>query len=120
MGEMTQKPIRLVRNRPKSRGRVDRISRLNRVGPTAQVVPRQVKLLNGRSGLEKPADGSAALVGKCIHRHIAAQAEFQAKFEGGLSYYSFKRLVPGGAFKMGYIGVTCTALPTRPRTCKWC
>ena len=34
MGKMTQKPIRLVRNRPKSRGRDDRISILNRVGLT--------------------------------------------------------------------------------------
>jgi hypothetical protein len=33
-----------------------------------------------------------------------------AKFEGGSSYYPFKRLVPG-AFNMDFIGETCTALP---------
>jgi hypothetical protein len=35
----------------------------------------------------------------------------KAKFEGGSTYYSFKRLVPG-AFKMDFIGSTCTALPS--------
>ena len=31
-------------------------------------------------------------------------------FKGGSSYYSFKRLAPGG-FNLGFIGSTCTALP---------
>jgi len=34
----------------------------------------------------------------------------KAKFEGGSSYYSCKRVVPG-AFNMGFIGSTCAALP---------
>ena len=34
----------------------------------------------------------------------------KAKFEGGSSYYSFKRLVPG-AINVGLIGATCAALP---------
>jgi hypothetical protein len=36
---------------------------------------------------------------------MAAQVEFEAKFEGGSSYYSFKRLDPG-AFNVGVIGST--------------
>jgi hypothetical protein len=38
----------------------------------------------------------------------------KAKFEGGSSYHSFKRLVPG-AFNVGSIGSTCTALPCSSR-----
>jgi hypothetical protein len=34
----------------------------------------------------------------------------KAKFESGLSYFSFNRLIPG-AFNVGLIGSTCTALP---------
>jgi hypothetical protein len=34
----------------------------------------------------------------------------KANFEGGSSYFSFKRLVLG-AFHIGLIGSTCTALP---------
>ena len=60
MGKMTQKPIRLVRNRPKSRGRVDRISRLNRVGlsPYQEHVepPADVGPLAGAGGGEQEGD----------------------------------------------------------------
>ena len=35
--------------------------------------------------------------------------KLKAKFECGLSYFSFKRLVPGG-FNVGLIGSTCTTL----------
>jgi hypothetical protein len=34
----------------------------------------------------------------------------KADFEGGSSFYSFKGLIPG-AFDIGLIGWTCTALP---------
>jgi hypothetical protein len=34
----------------------------------------------------------------------------KAKFESGLSYVSFKGLMPG-AFNVGLIGSSCTALP---------
>ena len=40
--------------------------------------------------------------------------KLKAKFESSLSYYSFKRLDPG-AFNVGFIGSTCTALPRGPR-----
>jgi len=44
----------------------------------------------------------------------------KAKFEGGSSYYSVKRRVPG-AFNVGLIGSTCTALPRRGTRCPpWC
>ena len=36
--------------------------------------------------------------------------KLKAKFEGGSSYYSFKRLVPG-AFNLGLTGSACTASP---------
>jgi hypothetical protein len=36
--------------------------------------------------------------------------KLKAKFESGLSYFSFERLVPGG-FKVGLIWSACTALP---------
>jgi len=39
---------------------------------------------------------------------------FKATFESGLSYFSFKRSVPG-AFNVGLIGSICTALPWRSR-----
>ena len=38
--------------------------------------------------------------------------KLKVKFESGPSYFSFKRLDPG-AFNMGFIGSTCTALPRR-------
>jgi len=38
----------------------------------------------------------------------------KAKFKGRSSYYSFKRLVPGG-FNLGFIGSTCTVLPSELR-----
>jgi hypothetical protein len=34
----------------------------------------------------------------------------KAKNESSLSYYSFKRLVPG-AFNMRFMGLRCTAVP---------
>jgi hypothetical protein len=34
----------------------------------------------------------------------------KAEVESSISYFSFKRLVPGG-FNLGLIGSTCTALP---------
>jgi len=37
-----------------------------------------------------------------------------ARYKGGSSYYSFKRLAPG-AFNLGLTGSTCTALPWRTR-----
>jgi len=36
----------------------------------------------------------------------------KAKFESSISCYGFKRLVPG-AFNVGFIESTCTALPCR-------
>ena len=39
MGKMTQKTIRLVRNRPELRRRVDRISKLIRCGLTKSFIP---------------------------------------------------------------------------------
>ena len=36
--------------------------------------------------------------------------KFKANIESGSSYFNFKSLVPG-AFNMGFIGSTCTALP---------
>jgi len=44
---------------------------------------------------------------------VAAQVEIENKIEAvesNLSYFSFKRLIPG-AFNVGWIGSTCTALP---------
>jgi len=43
------------------------------------------------------------------HRGVAAQVEIESKLEIGLSYFSFKLLVPG-SFNLGLIGATCTAL----------
>ena len=43
---------------------------------------------------------------------VAAQVEFESKFESDLKCFSFKRLVPG-TFNTGLIGSTCTALPGR-------
>ena len=37
----------------------------------------------------------------------------KAKLESSLSYFSYKRLDPGG-FNLGLIGSTCTALPWAP------
>ena len=39
--------------------------------------------------------------------------KLKAKFESGSSHVSLKRLVPG-AFNVGLIGSTCTALPEEP------
>jgi len=44
----------------------------------------------------------------------AAQVEIESKIESTSSYFSFKRLVPGG-FNLGLIGSTCTAPPRRRR-----
>ena len=42
---------------------------------------------------------------------VAAQVVvLKAKLDSSLSYYSFERLFPG-AFNVGFIGSTCTALP---------
>jgi hypothetical protein len=41
---------------------------------------------------------------------VAAQVEFESKFESSLPYFSCKRLIPGG-LNLGFIGSTCTALP---------
>jgi len=49
---------------------------------------------------------------------VAANAAFEPKFEGSSSYFSFKHFVPG-AFKKGFIGPTCTALPCPQRPSQW-
>jgi len=41
------------------------------------------------------------------------KSNLKAQFEGGLSYSSFKRSVPGN-FNVGLIGSTCTGLPWQP------
>jgi len=61
--------------------------------------------------------GHAALTqrlrGRVLDLAVAAQAEFESKVSRRSSYYSCKRLAPG-AFNMGFIGSTCTALPSAP------
>jgi hypothetical protein len=52
-----------------------------------------------------PCTGAAARVKR-------RKLKLKAKFEGGSSYYSFKRSVPG-AVNLDIIGSTCTALPGR-------
>ncbi len=47
------------------------------------------------------------------HLVLAAQFELDSKLESGLSYFGFKRLVPG-AFNVGLIGSICNALPRPP------
>jgi hypothetical protein len=44
-----------------------------------------------------------------VRLDVAAQVEFEAKLETGVSHLSFKVVL--GAFNMDLIGSTCTALP---------
>jgi len=46
-------------------------------------------------------------VGTMLQRR---KLKLKAKLENSLSYFSFKRLVPG-TFNVGLMGSTCTALP---------
>jgi hypothetical protein len=45
--------------------------------------------------------------------------ELKAKFESSLTYYNFKRFIPG-AFNMVFIDSTCTALPHNPYPDRHC
>jgi len=45
-----------------------------------------------------------------LHQDVAAQVERRSKFESSFSYFGFRRSVPG-AFNVGLIGSTYTALP---------
>ena len=45
---------------------------------------------------------------------VAAQVNLKAKLESNLSYFSFRRLVPG-AFNLVFMGWTCTTLPRTAR-----
>ena len=94
MGEITQKPIRLVRSRPKSRGPVDRISKLNRVGLTE----------NGRGSRDRLAAHSFR-VGVLLHvTEEAAEVwrhklNLKAKLKSNSSYSSAETI---GAVNTGF------------------
>jgi len=60
--------------------------------------------------LRRTVDEGHALVDARQCHDVAAQVDLKAKFEGGSSCYSFKRLVPG-SFNMGVIGSTYTTPP---------
>jgi hypothetical protein len=73
------------------------------------VISRQSQLgfgrvnLHRRTSMESDAVRAATLMKR-------RKLILKAKVESNLSYFSFKRLGPG-AFNVGLIGSTCTALP---------
>jgi len=53
---------------------------------------------------------STKVLNTCTSSLKRRKLKLKANFEGGPSYYSFKRLVPG-ALNMGLTGSSCTSLP---------